>query len=375
MTLSIQDTQHAPTREIRPNVQASYPAPKDVWRELLASDPDALPDQVPEWIDAICSSGKYEDASTYYELDDGRRFVLPLVRRLGLAGVGEWLSSFPPAWGIGGLIGPGSDTTAVSAVVDHLRERGVGRLWIRPNPLRGDDWQHLSGPDVTFMPRRAHVLDLSDGADAVYGQLSPKMRWKLRRAARAGVRVEVDRSGDLLPTYYQLYMSSVERWSQHQHEPHRLALWRATRRDPLSKLQALSRHLGDSFVVLVAFVNDKPAAGDIVLLGPRTAHHTRGAMDHAIAAPAHAAKLAQWHAIKVALAHGCTTYHLGESGSSPGISHFKEQFGAVPFSYPEVRIERIPYTQADLTLRRVAKKVLRFQDTRAITTSTKDSEK
>lgn len=73
-------------------MQVVTPAPRPLWRRLLDADTDALADHGPEWIDAMCDDGRYVDASRLYELPDGRRFVLPLTRRRGMAGVGGWLA-------------------------------------------------------------------------------------------------------------------------------------------------------------------------------------------------------------------------------------------------------------------------------------------
>ena len=41
-------------------VQATE-ADRGTWRELLAADGDALVTQSPEWVDALCADGGYED--------------------------------------------------------------------------------------------------------------------------------------------------------------------------------------------------------------------------------------------------------------------------------------------------------------------------
>jgi hypothetical protein len=114
-------------------MQVVTPAPRPLWRRLFDADTDALADHGPEWIDAMCDDGRYVDASRLYELPDGRRFVLPLTRRRGMAGVGGWLACHPPAWGIGGLVGPGADAGVVTAVLAELcwllqPGRGFGRI-------------------------------------------------------------------------------------------------------------------------------------------------------------------------------------------------------------------------------------------------------
>jgi hypothetical protein len=344
-------------------VQVITPAPRPLWRRLLAADPDALADHSPDWVDAICEDGRYADASRLYQLPDGRRFVLPLTRRRGLAGMGGWLACHPPAWGIGGLVGSGADPGVIAAVLADLRQVGAARIWIRPNPLKAGNWAGAAGQSgMVVIPRQAHVIDLAGGPDAVLARMPASTRRGLRVAARRGVRVEVDRTGRLLPIHYDLYQASVRRWADFQHEPAALARWRAAHRDPPAKLQAIARHLGAALVVLIAYVGDRPVASNITLLGA-AAHDTRAAIDRALAGPTRAAELLQWHAIQLACAHGCQIHHLGETGASGGLARFKERFGATPVPYAEYRLERVPYTRLDHALRTATKATIRFRDT------------
>ena len=59
------------------------PAPRDLWQEMAAADPLGLVSQTPAWIDTICATGHYCDASRLYEMADGRQIILPLVREAG----------------------------------------------------------------------------------------------------------------------------------------------------------------------------------------------------------------------------------------------------------------------------------------------------
>ena len=167
--------------------------------------------------------------------------------------------------------------------------------------------------------------------------------------------------GELLEEYYQLYLKSIDRWAERQHEPRALARFRARRRDPLSKLRAMSEHLGKAFVVALTYVDDRPAFGSITLLG-QTAHDTRAAMDRDLVDKTYAGDLVQWRMISAGLRVRCTAYHLGESGQSVSLAQFKEKFGARPVDYAELRLERLPWTPTDQRLRELAKKALRFRD-------------
>ncbi len=158
-----------------------------------------------------------------------------------------------------------------------------------------------------------------------------------------------------------MFLASVDRWAEHQHEPRALAHARAKLRDPLAKLQFIGRHLGEGFLVTLAYIDGKPAAGSITLYG-RTAHYTRSAMDRELVGRTGAGELVQWTTIKLACERGCAVYNMGESGQSAALAQFKEKFGARPFDYAELRLDRLPWTRADAALRRAAKRVLGFRD-------------
>jgi Acetyltransferase (GNAT) domain len=337
------------------------PAPRDEWRAVVANDPTALPEHAPEWVDALCAVGPYRDASRYYQHSDGREFVLPMVRRTGVRGLGGSLLSYPSSWGIGGLVGGAVDPEIIRGVLADLRTTRSQRIAIRPDPLHFREWSAAGDSSITLISRRAHVIDLTGGADAVWLRMSRSARRDTRVAERAGVRIETDRTGALLQDYYKLFLLSVDRWADKQHEPRALAQFRAHRRDPLVKLQAMAEHLGKAFVVTLAYVDDQPIFGNIILLG-QTAHDTRAAMDKARIGATRAGELVRWRTIQLACDLGCTAYHLGESGGSGSLAQYKEKFGAQPVDYAELRMERLPYTRVDRAVRSTVKRILRFRD-------------
>ncbi len=342
-------------------MQVISPAPRDAWRSVIADDSAALPEHAPEWVDALCRVGPYADASRLYSFSDGRRFVLPLVRRTGLPGLGGWLLSYPASWGMGGLTGHGADAAVIRAVLTDLKSAANQRISIRPDPTRFSEWSAAVNESVTLIKRRAHVIDLTCGMDGVVQHWHRSARRGVRVAERSGVRIEVDRSGKLLDQYYQLYLSSVDRWARRQHEPRALAHRRAARRDPLPKLRMLSEVLEETFVITVAYVEDQPAYATITLLG-QTAHDTRSAMYIERVGSTGAGELVQRTTLQLACDYGCTSFHLGESGESKSLAFSKEKFGAKPIDYAEIKLERLPYTRVDQGIRSVVKKALRFRD-------------
>ncbi len=339
------------------------PVPRDLWRSIHRSDPMALTDQSPEWVDAICAEGRHEDVSRLYEMADGRQIVMPLVRCRGAAGLGGRVLSPPEAWGMGGPIGHGVDRGVIDMIMTDLRSLGALRIGIRPDPVTAPLWTHLSGPGMITIPRFAHVIDLEGGIEAVESRFTKSTHKNINKAVRRGVTVELDHSGALLPVHYEMYMRSVERWSERQHEPLALARWRARRRDPLSKLQTMADHLGEGFCHFVAYHEGRHVASAIVLLSPgSTAHVTRGAMHRELVAPVAAGQLLDATAIRYAVQEGCTRFHMGESGTSSSLAKFKEGFGAVGHHYAEYRFERLPITRVDRGMRAAIKRTIGFKD-------------
>jgi hypothetical protein len=332
------------------------------WEAVHAQDPSALIPQTPAWIDCLTAAG-YQDATRMYEAESGWRAVLPMVRRrLPLPRTVAPQLSMPSAWGMGGLICSSTPSARdLAAVTADLRSLAAVSTRIRPNPLHAAQWEGVRGRRVTKIQRCAHVIDLDGGAEGVWQRMNKKARQGVRRGERSGLEIECDTTGRLVPVFYDLLMLSVERWAAHQHEPLALAMWRARRRDPIEKFQRLARTLGDAMRVWVAWKDGEPAAATIVLVGAN-ANDTRGAMNKDLAAPTNANDVLQWRAIEDACQSGCRHYHLGESGASRSLAHFKEKFAARPVPYAEYVIERLPVTRTDAAARGVVKRALRFRD-------------
>jgi hypothetical protein len=337
------------------------PAPRALWDATRLEDPDSIPTQAPAWTDAVCAAGRWVDASRLYRVDGGRRIVVPAVRRRvgGSFGVE---ASMPTHWGFGGLIADGGVTAAdVRLVLDDLAARRIVRQSIRPNPLHGHLYRDAAPRGSVEIARRAHVLDLAGGVDVVWKGFSTSRRKAIRKAEKSGVEVECDATGRLLPEFFQLYASAEARWAEQQHEPMALARFRRRFRDTLEKWQTIAAHLDGGCRQWVARHNGRPVASIIVLFGVNV-HHTRGVMDKDLAAPVRANDLLYWRAIQAACETGAESYHLGESGTSGPLSEYKERFGARPFDYPELRLERLPITRADNAARTVVKRMIGFRD-------------
>src|SRR5919201_2089718 len=83
------------------------PAPRSAWRSVLDASEEATAYHTPEWLDAACESGGFEDASRLYETADGRQIVLPMLRRARAIPALSANWSMPANWGYGGIVSPG----------------------------------------------------------------------------------------------------------------------------------------------------------------------------------------------------------------------------------------------------------------------------
>jgi lipid II:glycine glycyltransferase (peptidoglycan interpeptide bridge formation enzyme) len=264
---------------------------------------------------------------------------------------------------MGGLVGAGQAAPEdVAEVFADLRRQRVMHTSIRPNPLQAEAWATARPPGVVSTARLGHVLDLDGG----FGQVWTKRfkgvtRTAVRKAEKSDLVIERDTTGRLLSAYYRLFQLSLDRWAARQHEPRTLSQWRGRRRDPQRKLEAIVRSLGDACTIWIAWLDQRPAAG-IIVLQAANASYTRGAMDAELAGPTHANQLLHRLAIEEACTAGCRRYHMGETGTSRSLAQFKTRFGAVPVPYAEYHVERLPFTSADRKLRGAAKKLIGFRD-------------
>ena len=359
MTARDHDASSAP-RPLR-LVEVTSPVPIDEWRRIAAVDSRAMADHAPEWTAAIVRSG-WRDASRLYRFADGSSVVLPLLHKGPRARSATWAASPPSGRGFGGLVGEAADETEViSAVLADLAAQRWLSVRVRPAPETGDRWAAAAPPAALAVPRRAHVIDLRAGSEAVFGAMRKSSRRSVRRHEGGDLDIQIGEAGELLDTYEQLRRTAIEHWAKRQHEP----LWLARRRDglrnPAENLRTTAVALGDRFRVWVARSAGRPIAANVVVSGP-TSHAIRAATDRSIAAPSGVMQYLDWLAIDHACREGSRAFNLGESGTSESLSSYKEGLGGVAHDYAEIRIERLPITRIDDRARHLAKRVIGFRD-------------
>ena len=362
-------------RRKRARLRVVVPAPRPVWREVVDADPNALVYHTPEWVDCVCSTGPYEDATRLYETWDGRLLVLPMVRRAYAGGAFSRQGSFPPGWGSGGVLSrhPLRPEDIASVYADLSSQRNVLRTFIQPCSRTSAAWSAAPMPGVKSVPRLAHVLDLGGGFDAVWQKrFTGSARTAVRKAEKSGVVVEHDTTGALLPQFLDLLERSRERWAQQQHEPLLLARWRARHSNSLAKFRAIAAAVPASFHLYLAQHEGRAVAG-ILVYHKAGVMYSRGAMIKESAGPVRANYLLHRLAIENACEDGCTFYDFGESGASRQLAQFKTRFGATPTPYREYIVERLPLTEIDRALRKGVKRIIRFREPESSPTAAETS--
>jgi Acetyltransferase (GNAT) domain len=339
-------------------LSVTSPAPVDAWHEVLASAPMALPTQTPMWLDCICAVDGYKNASRLYQTVDGRRLVLPLARHFLLGSLVAREFSLPTGWGPAGLLGEGGIVRPedVRMVLADLADQQAVSVFLRPDPATATAWEQGCPPGVSRQPLMAQTVSLAGGFDEVWRtRFRGDARTRVRRAERANIVVERDDTGRLVPVVQQLYAKSVDRWARRDGVPLALARWRAAGREPERKLRTVATVHGSRCRVYAAFVDGRPAAAIVVLLGTAVASLWRGAMDEELAGSTYANYLLHRTAIEDAAEAGCTAYHMGDSAPGSTLARFKSRFGAVEQQYASYRLERVAIgSLADRARRRLS---------------------
>lgn len=317
------------------------PAPRDIWRGVLADDPGATALQTPGYFDAVLAATGGADASRFYQLRDGRQLVLPLVRRRTPLGL-TVDASYPGGFGQGGMLATGGLLADdVRTVVPDLRGRSLSVRIGGPHHT-SEQWAAGGLPGVVEEPRRVEIIDL-EGLDPHdpeafrARQFSDKVRSSLQLAAQMGVEVEKDTTGRLIDVFHDIYRAGVERWIPRAGLPPALARRVALRQEPLHKFRTVAALTGDACRVFVARHEGRPVAASVMLTYGAHGIGWQSYSTTELAAPVSANLLTQVVGLEDALASGCRYIDLGQSGEASPLQ-FKH-LGASPRAVVDLRIE------------------------------------
>lgn len=324
------------------------PAPRDVWRRVLASDPAATAQQTPDWFDAIRRVSRSADASRLYVLPDGRQLVVPILRKAPLPGL-RLDRSYPANYGQGGIVASGGlRESDVRLVLTDLQRSPAVSIRLGGSHDTAEQWSRGAVAGVLTVPHRMEVIDLRGGFSEVWERgFRSAARRKVRKAERSGLTVERDTTGRLIPTFYDLYLAWTDRRAEQSGVPRPLARLLARRREPYEKYEAVAAALEGRCRVWVASHEGRPIAGIITLVYGRDTICWRGYARKELAGPVAATNLLERLAIEDACESGSSFYNLGQSGGVVELERFKQSLGAKPRTSIEYRIEKLPVTRLE----------------------------
>ena len=315
------------------------PAPLPQWNAVLAADPGATALQTPAYLAAALKAGGGRDISRLYTLTDGRRLVLPLIEESFLPGLRQ-AGDHPAGFGHGSVLATGGlRRSDVATVVSDLQRLGLS-IRIGGGHHTADQWSAGLIPGVVEIPRRVDVVDLSMGYDEYLTRTVRRgTRQSVAKAARNGVEIDVDTTGRLIPVFYDLYLSWVERWIPRSGLPPALARHSALKQEPYAKFATVAALLGDSCRVFVAWHQGRAVASCINLVHGEHAIGWRSYSIKELASPVAANTATQVAGIRDAMDSGCRVFDLGQSGDVSNLQSYKNSLGATPRQVVDLRIE------------------------------------
>jgi hypothetical protein len=188
----------------------------------------------------------------------------------------------------------------------------------------------------------------------------------VRKAEQFELDLRMEHGGEVIATFARLYDQSVERWATQRGQPLPIARFLARCRNRAGQLAAVSAALGEGCEIWSAHHRGEPVAVRVTL---RLGEHSIGwlaASDHDLARETFGNYLVSSKAIEHACRSGARFFNLGESDPGSGVERYKAYFGARTVDYHALRFERLPVTQADRRLRRVAHAVARWRARRSV---------
>jgi hypothetical protein len=234
-------------------------------------------------------------------------------------------------YGFSGRAGTGSWPGFAERWRDFAAARGYVAGYLAVNALFGDD--SYADPATVTVANQTYVLDLREGADAVWAGLSTNRKRQLRDWRAEDYEIESDGLAEFFVEHYPLTMERKDAAERH--------------RFPAQTLAALCE-LPDTFLVgarvggrleSVSLFGHTPHAGDFIFNAalPGCAHHSVALI---------------WAALQRLVEIGVPWLNLG-GGMSPGdsLADFKARFGATPLPMRAVKAVYDPAAYEDLCRR------------------------
>ncbi len=277
---------------------------KEEWDDFVRRMPDGLPMHLSAWRDVMQQTYGYRTAYLIAREAGDIVGVLPLflVRSRLL---GDTLTSMP-----GALCA--ADAAVATVLIGHALD--IAGQWGAARFRLHDARREWPGDLQSSVLHEHWLRDLSMGADALWNELDPNLRRQVRKARKNGLRVEIDRTGNLLEPFYDVFC----RFTREAGTP---VFGRTF-------LQNVIVGFAGSFNFVVVWHEETPIGGYFQLEMGDTVFGVWGAAlrDYLNLRPVH---LAMWELMSDLIDRGFRCLDMGRSPANSNASQFKGQWGGV----------------------------------------------
>lgn len=279
-------------------------ADRSRWDRYVQCHPDGLPQHLSGWRDVLTDTYGYETHYLLAEAAGGIVGVMPLYAVHSLF-LGSKVTTMP-----GGLCADSSEVA--SALIERGKETaraaGADRLVLH------DTRRQWPGNLQTSTEHVYWLMDLRMSVDELWDWLDGNIRRQVRIARRNDLHVEIDRTGALLDTFYDLL----------SHFTHAIGT-PTFGRDFVEHVVAT---FPNGFDIAIVYAGDTPIGSYFQLEMADTVYGLWGATlpDYLDLRPVY---LAYWEILRDAIEHGFLYLDMGRSRAGSGVSKHKGQWGGV----------------------------------------------
>ena len=309
------------------------PAAWDDWNDSYEKAPLAAFFQSPAWsgIWERYTHGRFQPSPLLATVPSGQQVLIPATRQRLPFGLGHTWHMAPAGTYGGWLPAPGGDSNASSLSTDDARfilqelGRYCGSMTCRWYPLlAGTAVPDLSGTGIAIQADRSYLIDGSGGEKALQELLyhsDGKMRRKIAKARRSGIRIRKADSRVDWAAYHQIYLDGVRRWETPPQHIYALRFF------------DLLADMPEHCELWLAEREKAPVAGAVLLFGKDHVVYWHGAFVYEYRS-LRPVNLLLATIIESVCTNGYRWFDFNPSLSMDGVEHFKSSFGAVPFTCP-----------------------------------------
>lgn len=304
-------------------VEVVQPLLDPTYDQQVATRMEGVPFHSRAWLKVINETYGHQPVCVMGKIGDATNALLPVVE------VRSWIT------GTRGVTLPfadycppiAADSTAFQAVFERAIAYGRERSW-KFLEIRGG--RKLFGNAPASVSFCEHTLDLTAGAEKLFGRFEGRMRNAIRKAEKEGIRVEVSTRAEAVALYYELH---CETRRKHGAPP-----------QPFSFFENLYNYMiaKQAGIVVLAWHQDVPVAAAVFVHHGSRAVYKFSASNQAYLT-LRGNNVVLWEAIRWYANHGFSEMHFGRTSlSNEGLRKYKTGWAT-----QEAKLEYFKYGLAE----------------------------